>query len=748
MPRKKNNGIHADELLDAMPGGIARCLVEDTGYKFDFVNEGFLTLLGCSSEDLIHIYHDEFLQIVHGMDLQSVEETLMGMDKEGMNTELEFRLARNDHQLVWVHAMCNYIMDPKGNPWMNVTMTDVTSLKVDLTELRLKQAGFTKVSEHLEEVFFEWDLELDSALFTSNFKEKFGYEPIMKDFSTTVPQSLHVHPEDISLFNQALNDIRTGVPEVQIELRIKQLPDKYIWCKIRMSSQSGKEGHLIRAYGSIADIDEQKKMVENLLFKASRDSLTGIYNKATTQKFIEECITGEESHLNHALFIIDIDDFKHINDHLGHLFGDAVLKETASNIQHNFRDYDIVGRIGGDEFLVFLKNIPSKEIVMEKAQALMDVFRRSFTGRHKEYKISGSVGVAIYPRDGKCFNDLFEHADNALYAAKKQGKDGYCIYSEQLKMAQYKSVLDQMESEEQPQLPFTENLKEYIFNILYETKDMNIAVPLILEIVGKYYGVSRVYIFENSDDDLFASNTFEWCNEGVAPKITNLQNIPYSDFDNGEESYRSLFNEQGIFYCDDISLLPDKVKEFLESQKVCSVLQCSMVSDGVFKGFVGFDECSGLRLWTSEEIDMLTVISHILTTFLLKKRSEKELNDAFRFQKAVLDHINTAVYAINPETYEVFYFNEKTTDISPDLKEKDICYQVFWGRDTPCRQCPMHDLNKEKLSSSLVVYNEQSDVSSNITAAYINWVNGETCCLLSRFDFHKFKERYELLVKK
>ncbi|WP_052343699.1 sensor domain-containing diguanylate cyclase [Bacillus massiliigorillae] len=739
MSQHNMNDYHSEEILAMMPIGIHRCYIHDCQYRFDFVNEGFVQLLGCSQDEITKVYQNDFFKVIYENDCKRVERSLNELcaGKESYK-EVVYRLARQDGKLVWVNAIVKKIMGVDGDMWLYSIITDITSFKVELEELQVKVDGYRKITEHLDEVFFEWDIIEDNLKFSPNFVEKFGYEPILEEISSSIPTSMHVHPEDVSIFVTLLKTIQNGAPYAQSEFRIKKYPDKYLWCKVKISSQSDKDGKVYKAFGTVSDINDQKQTLQKLLFKAQRDPLTGIYNKTTTQSFMEECLTGEECHKNHALFIIDIDDFKRVNDHLGHLFGDAVLKDTAINIQHQFRDYDIVGRIGGDEFAVLLKNIPSEKLVIKKSESLIDTFRRSFTGHDKKYKISGSIGVAIYPRDGKTFNELFQNADNALYAAKKQGKDSYCIFSKELKAEKYKSVLDQANLEEVPQKSFTDNLIEYIFKILYETKDMKVAVPLISEIIGKYYGVSRVYVCENSEDDLSVSNTFEWCNEGIESVMHSIQNFPYTMLVGEEVSYKSLFNENGVFYCKDIHTLPKHLFEILDAQNIRSLIQCSMELDGRFKGFIGFDECSGLRLWTKEEIDMLTVISQILSTFLLKKRSEKELAEMYQLQKSILDHIDAAIYAINPDTYEVFYFNEKTKSIVPMLKKNDLCYKVFWNESKPCEQCPMKGLNDKNTTSTLVRYDESMDICTNLSAAYINWLYGQQGCLLTRFDINKY----------
>lgn len=143
------------------------------------------------------------------------------------------------------------------------------------------------------------------------------------------------------------------------------------------------------------------------------------------------------------------------------------------------------------------------------------------------------------------------------------------------------------------------------FEKLYESGDIETAVNAILDMVGHRYNVSRVYIFEDSEDGTHCTNTFEWCNEGVKPEIENLQNITYDSLGG---NYHDNFNENGIFYCQDISTLPKEQYDLLASQGIRSVLQCAVRDGGKSVGFVGFDDCTILRMWTQNQIDALTFI--------------------------------------------------------------------------------------------------------------------------------------------
>ena len=133
-----------------------------------------------------------------------------------------------------------------------------------------------------------------------------------------------------------------------------------------------------------------------------------------------------------AFFMIDIDDFKYINDFFGHLSGDALLAEIAAGLKHIFRRQDIIGRIGGDEFAVIMKNIQNKEIVRKKAAEIMAIFNEYM--HDENYTFSSSIGIAFLPEHGMDFETIYKNADIALYKAKASGKNNWKIYEPGLQM--------------------------------------------------------------------------------------------------------------------------------------------------------------------------------------------------------------------------------------------------------------------------------------------------------------------------
>ena len=177
-------------------------------------------------------------------------------------------------------------------------------------------------------------------------------------------------------------------------------------------------------------------LVTNLVTKldsqAHIDQLTGILNKRTFEDRTAGRLSGALSIERHALILLDVDDFKGVNDTLGHAYGDAVLAKIGSTLLQTFSADDYLGRIGGDEFCIFMNIRPDEsvrpvDLVRMKCEALSAAFHDFYTGDQGDYKISCSMGIAFFPRSGQTFPELYAAADKALYRSKQRGKDTYSI---------------------------------------------------------------------------------------------------------------------------------------------------------------------------------------------------------------------------------------------------------------------------------------------------------------------------------
>lgn len=200
----------------------------------------------------------------------------------------------------------------------------------------------------------------------------------------------------------------------------------YYWMRITARIFAWEEDQSVRMFVYRQNIDEEKRHEHEMIDKMERDSLTGLYNKAATQNYINRCLQERKAE-KFAFFILDIDNFKTVNDTLGHAVGDEVITEFAAALRNQFRDGDIVGRIGGDEFVAFIP-AASREWTERKGRLLVDGLRHDFVKDGKTCHLSASIGVAMAPDNGTAFEILYKNADKALYETKRKGKDGVTIF--------------------------------------------------------------------------------------------------------------------------------------------------------------------------------------------------------------------------------------------------------------------------------------------------------------------------------
>lgn len=180
--------------------------------------------------------------------------------------------------------------------------------------------------------------------------------------------------------------------------------------------------------GEMAEaFNKMKQARDSYHFKAQTDNLTGLYNKNTFEKFFEmklQELQEDDSKGFIALYVIDLDHFKEVNDTKGHQFGDKVLQEFSKKLKKCFRPYDCIARFGGDEFLVFIGDLPDTEIIFRKAE-MINQMARELKIDGENAKISASIGIATAPQQGMDYAKIFKAADDALYHVKNNGRDDY-----------------------------------------------------------------------------------------------------------------------------------------------------------------------------------------------------------------------------------------------------------------------------------------------------------------------------------
>lgn len=316
---------------------------------------------------------------------------------------------------------------------------EITERGQEQEELRLRLEQYQIIMDQTTDILFEWDIRMDTLQFSSNWRKKFGYEPIDSQISGRIPLSDNIHADDMPAFIKIMTDTAAGKPYSEAEFRIRNSEGRYHWCRIRATAQFDQTGRAVKAVGVILDISAEKREMQTLLKMAQRDPLTGIYNKAATNELVARRMEEHGSSVLQSLLIIDIDYFKSINDTYGHMAGDDILSAVASQLRRNIRASDVVGRIGGDEFLVYLCEVENEESARWKAESLHAALGL-LTPAPGAPAITCSIGMVTLPHETVDFIGLCRYADQALYQRKKQGRNGVSVYDGDIRTDEIREI--------------------------------------------------------------------------------------------------------------------------------------------------------------------------------------------------------------------------------------------------------------------------------------------------------------------
>ncbi len=252
-------------------------------------------------------------------------------------------------------------------------------------------------------------------------------------------QSKYVYSVELNGEEKTVTSVPLGISDWQFLLiQDKDYVDGLIsdgWKNIRMMMLSISLIVVVYAAVIVIIVGVSRKRFnqrsKELADKADTDLLTELNNKIATERKIKEYIE-QNPNSQGLFFLFDIDNFKKINDTLGHAFGDEVLRSLGLQLRNEFRVSDIIGRTGGDEFILFLKDLNSDEVMAREAKRLENLFHQFKAGEYVKYSATASIGAAVYPRDATDYQGLYKSADKALYEAKRRGKNCLVFYNQDL----------------------------------------------------------------------------------------------------------------------------------------------------------------------------------------------------------------------------------------------------------------------------------------------------------------------------
>ena len=306
-------------------------------------------------------------------------------------------------------------------------------IRRDHTELTIKEERYRILNEQTNSIIFEFNIENGEVTCSPNGRMLANYPACMEDFPHNLIARQGVCAADGEKLEKLFYAMTKGRKTGEQELQVRTYNGKLCWFHLQLSTITDTVSlKPLRVVGKLTDIDEEKHDAEMLVYKAERDALTSLYNKETTRSVIVQSLANRADSMIDALLIADVDNFKRVNDGYGHQKGDAILAAVAKKMKDCVGADNVTGRMGGDEFMMLLCTVTDAEEVERVACELTRAVRTVVLNEETGETMSISLGIALCPQDGISYQQLYAHADNALYAAKRTGKNGYAFYRDEV----------------------------------------------------------------------------------------------------------------------------------------------------------------------------------------------------------------------------------------------------------------------------------------------------------------------------
>lgn len=528
-----------------------------------------------------------------------------------------------------------------------------------------------------------------------------------------------------------------GIHTCNVEYRLKR-KGCYHWINASIQLLKKDSSADIFARVFLKDIQAQK---EKLQKEVHIDALTGAYNRKGIITHIEELLRQNPEAIS-ACVSLDIDNFKEVNDTFGHLYGDAVLSETAKKIQKLCRSDTLIGRLGGDEFVAFFPRLQSEEVLMHAAERLQTALVNTYTSGSHMVKTSVSMGISFYPRHGTTFTELYDKADIAMYHCKRNGKNGWTVYQDTMERCQ--QIMEKPDSDNigdmQLNKPFEGNIGEYIFRILYRREKTDPqTMRTVLELIAHHYDMQYFYVMDFNRETQSIQPLLSWSEEDKSlyellqldeqkAALEFLETI-HSDND------RILFLENCGKDCFD--RFP---KEILNKLAIFALVHMSVPVSNQHDILIGLANTRHTHSFSRNQRTDIRTIFEVIVTFLKDQQQREQQKKYTDTLISLLNNLGNSIYVIDPHSYQLIYFNQSLMEIFPKLKTGEICHKVFREEDTPCKDCPIRQLSKTVPSASADIHNAKLNADIQTTAAYVEWYDQQKYVLLSGVDVTRYKK--------
>ena len=546
-------------------------------------------------------------QSVYKADWPKVKAAIMEAFATGGQTMEAYRTIFPDGSVQWVVADIRRKEYGTAEQVVELNIQSIEELEQDFCRLGDTIQEYGVYLDILDELFFRYDIEKDSlTLFIGGEKQRMDlYSGSLNGWEEALIQKGAFGDGDKyrEVFDEMCNDLQQGTRHFSHELQLPNLihgdsKELYLFKGKTIADSAGE----LRVFGCVYSIAKNSRRKKTALgADTARDEMTGLLTKQTIVDYIQKSMINKTSKLSY-LCVMDVDNFKYVNDNFGHMFGDEVLITVADIINDAVEDCGVAGRIGGDEMMIFIENVADRAELKSVLRTIRTNVEWAYKGVRDDLHLSCSMGAAAWPKDADNYDDLFKIADKMLYRAKENGKNRYIIYTPEIHGNPLENTVADVPVVKNNTMGT--NKEHFILELTEQFLLKSIfTVQMTIDCAGPMFDLAQVNVLYEEP----VYKPMHWRADGAAYKEFDISFMHTTKF-------RALFNEDHLAVINhtvDLEFSCPRAYEVLKAHNVNAALIYEM--NHKVPGYVLFlKEGHSSRLWSESDKVYLNLIAKMI----------------------------------------------------------------------------------------------------------------------------------------